>query len=679
VLSAAGCDDRGTTPAGRETPADTGAAPVDAVPPAEDVATQDAAPPDLDAAPAEDAAPALADAGRDAVDAGPVCPVIPPEPTGPDGPLPPAVSADRGVDAWERPAYVRLRDAVLADPEVHFVTTWDAENERFEVASRDAQFTFVIEDGPAGRGLRVDDGRLEDVFPRTDAAVFGDWDRLQAGYARGGGVLPHAEQSWPLPLLRLATLFDAPDAPDVVLGIHPGASPGAGTHGGLGLLQSRAALVLSGAGARRGVVLDEVPILPDIAPTVLAALGAPTIGGVGPDGTYADGLYLTRQDGRVLREALTDDPCDRPRHVVIALYDGLLADEINRHVLDPSDTPRLPTFHALAQAGTVYRHGAIAGFPSVSAPGHMTVGSGVWPGHHGLVANAFYGRSDRLTINPFALLDDPLRYLADPEAVWSLFERAAAPGFETLAQALHRSLGDYDPESGTGARVAVINELSLQGADFTTVDYLAAGVRKLSLGEYQIADNLAMLQIKQLLADASEPVPTLVQVAFLATDKAGETTGPHSETTGEVLDSLDRHLADLVRAYDRRGVLDRTLFILTADHGMEAQDPDRTARASARIAEAGVRVRFQGQGLIWLSTLRVAAAPDGEGLWVEVTDHDDDMPVGGATVRCDGCTLAEVATDADGRVRVVPGSDAVTLEVSHPDFNPQRLRWPAAE
>ena len=108
-----------------------------------------------------------------------------------------------------------------------------------------------------------------------------------AGDARVGW-LPAAAQSYPMALRRLATLFDAPDAPDAVVAWRPWAGGGVGTHGGLGLLQSRAALILSGPGARRGVVLDASAALVDVAPTVLAALGAPTTGGTSEAGLHDD-------------------------------------------------------------------------------------------------------------------------------------------------------------------------------------------------------------------------------------------------------------------------------------------------------------------------------------------------------------------------------------------------------
>ncbi|MBT9560777.1 MAG: alkaline phosphatase family protein [Myxococcales bacterium] len=629
------------------------------------------------------------------------CSAAPATPIAPNGPLPGPVQVRRGIDRWERAAYEALRDAVLADPGVHFLCIWDVETDRYVVESgpvdarKRLEFRRVL-NGGGGVDYVVLVGAVEDIFPSTEAQNYGSWASLLAAFTNPGqvdftslnyatgdprvGFLPPEAQSYPLPLERLAALFDGPDAPDVLGGLHPWALPAVATHGAMSVLQSRSTLMLSGKGVRQGLVLDDLAILPDVVPTVLAALGAPTTGGVGRDGTYADGLFLTRQDGRVLWEALTEAPCDRAKHAIVVLFDGLSATELNHEVLDADAAVELPTFKALAANGVVYRYGAVTNFPSVSAPGHMTAGSGLWSGHHGILANAYFMRDTQTTLNPFSLLSDPAAILADPEQAYAMYESAVAEGFETLAQAAHRAFGAFDPAKGTGAFVAVLNEIAVGGADYDTLDYATGKTPWLlitaSLQSYQLADNLAVAEVKQLLGDTEAPVPTVLQLSLVSTDAAGEANGPYSDLLRTTLKNADSQLASILASYEARGALEDTVVVLVSDHGMELQDPTRASKMDVALAQSGVKFLQPFPGLVYLRTVRLDAMTDPvtSTVTVRVVNDDDDKPVAGATVACDACLTSAVTGD-DGTVQVGYAQDATTLMITatHPNFNDQAL------
>lgn len=593
------------------------------------------------------------------------CSAPPEAPFATTGPLTPPMQPKRGIDAWERPAYEALRDAVLEDPGVHFVAIWDAEAERFVVESGPENARKLVAFRREGASFEVLEGAVADIFPNTDPRIAGTLAELMEA-VDAAGTLPVAAQSWPLPLERLAALFDAPAAPDVIGSLQPWAWPSPGTHGAMSALQSRSTLVISGKGARAGIVLDEAAILPDVVPTVLAALGAPTTGGMGPDGARDDGLFVLRQDGRALWEGLAEDPCDRASHAIVFDFDGLQATELLHQALDDDAEVDLPAFRALVAGGVAWRYGAVANFPSVSAPGHMTLGTGLWAGHHGFVANAFWDRASGAAINPFALLSALDEVLEDPQAGWDLYNAAVAPGTETLAQAVHRALG---PEE----RVVVLNEIAIGGADWTTVDYLT-GVPlpgKADVSKYALADSLAVTQALQVLAHPDFGVPTVMQISMLATDGAGEQSGPHSDALRQALVAVDAHVGTILDAYAERGALEDTFVVLASDHGMETQDPARASQWALRLQESGVKVDQPFAGLIYLRTLRVEGVRDGAQVTITVTEHQRDLPLAGVTVTCDGCTGEPVAvTDPDGQaVFTADGPAQYTAE--HPDFNTQ--------
>ncbi len=615
----------------------------------------------------------------------------------------PKPAAGAGIDAWEHAAFEKLATAAMNVDGLHFVATYDhtagvyrvighaTDGEVVEIAYRreanpDGSQSFPVEQGDPTRLFASTD---PDVYPSVGDlyAAFDNpngVDLQDLGYAAQDprvGFLPPAAQSYPFALERIAQLFDSPHAPDVVAGLFPWAYPGSGTHGELSVLQSRAALVLAGKGARAGLTMPHAARLVDVAPTVLAALGAPTTGGEGPAGAYDDGLYLKWQDGRVLWEALSPDPCDRASHAVVLLFDGLQATELAHLVLDADTGVEVPALRWIAERGAVFPLGAVAGFPSVSAPGHMTVGSGVWQGHHGVVANAFYLRSTREVINPFVIADDPQSVLSDPSILVDLYHKAVDPAVETLAKAAHRAFGPWDPETGEGAWVVVFDDLPMGGADFTTLQWVfgadfpglqAAGPARNP--KYDAVDEVGTVQVEKVVGDESNPVPTILELSFFSTDAAGQDAGPNSDLLRHTLEVLDARVQRILDVYEERGALDDTFFVLVADHGMELQDPSRAADLNGLMTGNDVRFLMPTPGMLYLRTLEIEVNGDNASAEVSVRDHDDGSPVAGATVTCPECGEPKV-TDAQGRVTFdgLAGAPAA-VHVEHPDYNP--ADWP---
>ena len=645
----------------------------------------------------------------------PIEPIIPV----PSGPLPPLTTTQDpngygdhegikqgGIDHWESASYQRLVDTLELYPEIHFIATWDNEAGQFvmnggEPAQR-VELRIERSDTFMGSSYELISGELAGIFPNRDPRYWGSLESLYEAYeARDAtsyselgyltddprfGLISRSAQIYPDPIRRILTLFEAPHAPDVVYGVWPGLNGGRGSHGGLGLLQSRATLLFGGAGVRSNQMIEREANLTDILPTIMAALGAPTTSGIGPDGFYEDGLYLKRQDGRVLWEALNLNPCERPKHVVVILYDGLMANEMNHLIHTDSPEVELPNMRTIMQRGSTYLYGASPGFPTMSAAGHITSGIGLLPGHSGVLSNSYFDRSTREIISPFVILEDPQGFLSDRDRLDTLIERMFAPNIETAAEALHRAFGEWDGEQG--AFVAVINELMFRGADFSTPKFLNpngssshddSGSK--SLQTYQIADRFAVLQTQRLLDDMNQAVPTLLQTTFLTTDKAGEQAGPHSNLVREVLVELDVHVGTIMSAYERRGALSDTMFVFISDHGMELQEPNMRADLNGFWRDSGVGVSFAQTGLLYFTSLKIEVRPiadDSSFIEVYVSHHDTDEPVENAVVRCSSCLTTELTTDQSGQAILSLPSDTlaedVELIVEADGFTP--LSWP---
>ena len=79
---------------------------------------------------------------------------------------------------------------------------------------------------------------------------------------------------------------------------------------------------------------------------------------------------------------------DHPMHVV-----GFLLDGANPNVLYALADAGLGNIARLITAGTAYAYRAMAGMPTVTLANHTSILTGRYPGHHGILHNAWYGRA----------------------------------------------------------------------------------------------------------------------------------------------------------------------------------------------------------------------------------------------------------------------------------------------
>ena len=390
-------------------------------------------------------------------------------------------------------------------------------------------------------------------------------------------------------------------------------------------------------------------------------------------GEFEDGLYLKRQDGRVLDEALTSDSCQRAKHAVIILMDGLMASELNHQLVSDDANIALPTMRSIAQDGVIYRGGAVSPWPSFSAPGHMTIGTGVWSGHHGIVSNSLHDREERTNVSFFGFISKPEMLIEDSSAFLKVYERFVNPEVETLAQATHRAFGNWNADTDQGAFVAVLNDLPILGADRTSFDLISptSPTFNRNLDLTSLADDFALNQALELLEDKSLPTPKVLQLSFYTTDKAGEEAGPHSDLLRKELPAMDNRISELTKAYQDRGVFQDTLWVLVSDHGMALQNTSNTRNFATKLADTGLK--FQNiTGMIYLHTLSLDITMAGLEATVIIRDHGNNQAVSGATVKCSGCTPSSATSDESGTlVFKLPAGALVEFEANHPSYNSQ--------
>jgi hypothetical protein len=485
------------------------------------------------------------------------------------------------------PATTRQRDRALEvllgdelEPIVDMVG-WTRGAGAYEVASAEGAVRFRRADGGDGSF------EVESVAGHNPLAV---QDQARFAGLEDERAVPHPnrrQNSYPNAFEQFAQLFDHPSSPDLCVVHSPShhwAEQGGhlGEHGSLGIVQARAPFIVSGAGVPKLGMADIGCRLVDVAPTMLRLLGDDD----------EDRSSLPHRDGTVI-ESLTEAP-GRARHLIGFLWDGT-----NPNVLyDLALRGEAPNVARLLGDGTACRYGALASLPTVTLANHTTILTGSHPGHHGILHNAWV---DRRTGN---------QVITNSPATWATCMQWLNPGVETMHHAAKRV------RPGT---TASINEPCDAGADYSTFDLVRRGERPSPVPlpedlpdaterfvrpskDYRWAsraDHTAVEQFRRLWSGDSE-APLFTWVNFTLTDSAFHEGGPYSEMAVSAVRDSDARLGRIFETVEQTGRWDDCAFFLVADHGMEESDPAVRGDWDVALTEAGVPVRDEGYGFLYL-------------------------------------------------------------------------------
>lgn len=476
-----------------------------------------------------------------------------------------------------------LTDSAL-DPIVDMVLL--ARDEAYEVRASEGMVRFRRDDGGGFETLTVE-GR-DPLADQSTTKFTSLPDELTHRHPR------RSENAYPHAFEQVAQLFDHPAAPDLCV-IHSAGhnwedqGGHRGEHGSLGIVQARAPFVLAGPGVRRAGIVDRSARLVDVAPTILELLG------VDAD---LDGHHLRGQDGEVRADAI-DSSGERARHVVAFLFDGT-----NANVLyDMAARGEAPNVARLIENGTAYGHGAFAGLPSVTLANHTSILTGRLPGHHGVLHNAWFDRATGKQV------------ITNSSATWPWCMQHTFDGVDSVHAALRRARPD--------AFTASVDEPCDLGASWSTFDAFRRGeIPEPSAKEAlphtterfvrpnkdyrwsSVIDHAGVEQATGILAGSfrgeSFPIPTFLFCNFTLTDAAMHAGGPYSEIAAAAVRDTDGRMGEVIAAVERAGIVDQTVFVLVADHGMEETDPAVTGDWDVALRDAGVTFRDEGYGFLYL-------------------------------------------------------------------------------
>jgi predicted AlkP superfamily pyrophosphatase or phosphodiesterase len=193
---------------------------------------------------------------------------------------------------------------------------------------------------------------------------------------------------------------------------------------------------------------------------------------------------------------------------------------------------------ALGEQGAIATQGMIPSYPSLTFPNHYTLVTGLYPEHHGIVANSFYDpvRKQRYSYTDPLTVRDGSWYGGTP--LWVLAEKQGM-----------RSACFFWPGS----------EAEIDGGRPTYY---------LKFDDHYPDDQ----RIEQVLAWLRLPAaqrPHLITLYFSNVDHAGHQYGPDSPQTGAAVQHVDQLVGDLWKELTRLPLA--VDLVVLADHGMERE------------------------------------------------------------------------------------------------------------
>ena len=237
----------------------------------------------------------------------------------------------------------------------------------------------------------------------------------------------------------------------------------------------------------------------------------------------------------VIAIAQRDPFADLQPTVILISFDGFRWDYTSK-----APTPHL---RRLMTRG-VHARNLIPEFPSKTFPNHYSIVTGLYPGHHGIVANNIFDPPTGRLFAPAkaAEVRDPMWWGGTP--IWTLVERSGVPSATMFWP------GSEAPHDGVMPRYwEAYNESKPGNA-----------------------------RVDQVLAWLDQPTalrPRLLTLYFEDTDTAGHDRGPDSKDVRDAIVRVDGYLGRLVDGLTRRGILDRVNIVVVSDHGMAAVDDKR--------------------------------------------------------------------------------------------------------
>jgi alkaline phosphatase D len=199
---------------------------------------------------------------------------------------------------------------------------------------------------------------------------------------------------------------------------------------------------------------------------------------------------------------------------------------------------------ALGRHGVWAPQGMLPSYPSLTFPNHYTIVTGLYPEHHGLVANGFYdaARQARYSMGDAKAVTDGSWYSGTP--LWSLAE-------------------------SKGMRTAV---LLWVGSEAEIAGYRPTWFAHFD-GKTQATDEAEQARIDDTIALLHQPAdqrPHFIAIYYSEPDHEGHQFGPDAKETRAAVLRMDAQIGKLKAALDKTGL--PVDLVVVSDHGMAQRE-----------------------------------------------------------------------------------------------------------
>lgn len=243
--------------------------------------------------------------------------------------------------------------------------------------------------------------------------------------------------------------------------------------------------------------------------------------------------------------------------VILISIDGFKPSYLERGI-----TPNLNSF----ASNGVLAKGMLPVFPSITFPNHVSLITGQFPEHHGIVNNV--------------MVDDSI-----PNQTFTLSSRQAVqnPAWWTKVNPIWNTLARQGKVSSTlfwpGSETLI---QGMQPRDWLDFDGSMPGSKR----------------IAQLISWLSDPLKKRADFAtlyFNEVDTQGHHFGPDSNEVNLAISSVDQALGELRNELEKMGILDRVTFVITSDHGMATVGDDHALDVSPILKQfSSLKMQWYG-------------------------------------------------------------------------------------
>jgi predicted AlkP superfamily pyrophosphatase or phosphodiesterase len=277
------------------------------------------------------------------------------------------------------------------------------------------------------------------------------------------------------------------------------------------------------------------------------------------------------------------------------VLDAMRADYFDKHAAV------MPTLTRMRKGGAWFSQARITTQPTVTGVGHANIGTGSDPRFHGIVVNTTFNRATGKSQEAYDQLDTRELMALTLADSWNLQTDGAAvivgqggairataglvgrgacliSGKKIFAASYGGADGGWETNPACYTMPAVLKTLAgrpvWEAAGGTWMGHDIASAQKFRASAlFQKYESEALLAVINELAIGADDITDLVFVNMKGPDYTAHAHGPDSAELRATLAELDRQMAAYLALIDKKAGPQRSVTILTADHGTPAEPP----------------------------------------------------------------------------------------------------------